>query len=415
MKKIFLILCLASMTVVSANAQLKVNISGKVGIKNSGDPLSTLSINCTGDSLAQLFVKGTRHGIYSQRKGSTGDWGYALNSKSCTEGTNFSVGVFGESIASDWKTHDRGRSFGVMGCAGYATNGWNYGVFGRLQGTNNGAGIYGTSNANENGTYVEGRYAGYFNGNVQINGALRVSGAINGVILGQAATTSNQVAQYSSRNVNNEMKMSIADKLSSLSAVSYYKEQPVAMMAAANIGDSTEVTRRQLSFVELQDVEKVHYALSAEQVESVFPELVYENEDGSKSINYMEMVPLLIQSINELKTEIEVLKGNKVQGKKSEATGLSAIEETEIISLGQNTPNPFHTTTVIPVNIPVQVKSASLVVYNMNGKQIKQIELSSNGAENITINSSELEAGMYIYTLIADGKIIAAKRMVLTK
>lgn len=51
----------------------------------------------------------------------------------------------------------------------------------------------------------------------------------------------------------------------------------------------------------------------------------------------------------------------------------------------------------------------------MNGKQIKQIELSSNGTENITINSSELEAGMYIYTLLADGKIVATKRMVLTK
>lgn len=404
------------MTGVSANAQLKVNISGKVGIKTTEDPLSALSINCAGNSSTQLYVKGAENSIYSQRKGYTDSWGYALNSKSCTEETNFSVGVLGESISSDWKSHESGRSFGVMGCAGYATSGWNYGIFGRLQGTSNGAAIYGTSNAHENGTYVEGRYAGYFNGNVQINGALNVSGAINGVILGQAATTSNQIAQYSSRNANNEMEMSVADKLSSLTAVSYYKEQPMARMAAAqNIGDSTEVTKQQLSFVQMQDMEKTHYGLSAEQVESVFPELVYDNEDGSKSINYMEMVPLLIQSINELKSEIEVLKGNRVQGKKSATTGLSAIEETEVLSLGQNTPNPFHTTTSIPVTIPQYVKMASLIIYNMNGKQIKQIELSSNGTENITINSSELEAGMYIYTLLADGKIVATKRMVLTK
>jgi len=48
-----------------------------------------------------------------------------------------------------------------------------------------------------------------------------------------------------------------------------------------------------ISRIEEQNLSKMHYALSAEQVEKVYPDLVYENEDGSKSINYLEMIPLL--------------------------------------------------------------------------------------------------------------------------
>ena len=47
--------------------------------------------------------------------------------------------------------------------------------------------------------------------------------------------------------------------------------------------------------------------------------------------------------------------------------------------------------------------------------QLKSYPLVQRGKGNVTINGSELTAGMYLYALIADGKVIDTKRMILTK
>ncbi len=54
----------------------------------------------------------------------------------------------------------------------------------------------------------------------------------------------------------------------------------------------------------------------AQDVQKVFPELVYER-DNKLSINYIELIPLLIKTIQELSTEVEELKKqvNKEQTK----------------------------------------------------------------------------------------------------
>ena len=61
------------------------------------------------------------------------------------------------------------------------------------------------------------------------------------------------------------------------------------------------------------------------------------------------------------------------------------------------------------------VKNASLYIYNMNGLQIKHIQITQKGKGSISINASELRPGMYLYTLIVDGIEIDTKRMILTE
>ena len=67
-----------------------------------------------------------------------------------------------------------GRSFGVMGAAGNCTSGYNYGIYGTLLGTANGAGVYGAVNQ-PYGTNVTGQYAGYFQGDVRITGTATIT------------------------------------------------------------------------------------------------------------------------------------------------------------------------------------------------------------------------------------------------
>ncbi len=94
------------------------------------------------------------------------------------------------------------------------------------------------------------------------------------------------------------------------------------------------------------------------------------------------------------------------------------VEETNALTypiLEQNNPNPFNTSTIIGYYLPNSITSASIFIYDMNGVQLKSYLINVRGKGNITIQGSEFNAGMYLYALIADGKVIDTKRMILTK
>jgi len=55
---------------------------------------------------------------------------------------------------------------------------------------------------------------------------------------------------------------------------------------------------------------RVRYGLLAQDVEPVVPSLVRTNKEGALSVNYIELVPLLIGSIHALREEIDALKND---------------------------------------------------------------------------------------------------------
>jgi hypothetical protein len=54
--------------------------------------------------------------------------------------------------------------------------------------------------------------------------------------------------------------------------------------------------------------ETMHIGLIAQEVKEVIPELVVEDEEGILGINYIELIPILIQSIKEQQEQIDALK-----------------------------------------------------------------------------------------------------------
>jgi hypothetical protein len=180
----------------------------------------------------------------------------------------------------------------------------------------------------------------------------------------------------------------------------------------------------------------------AQELEKEFPELVYKPDSvrSTYAVNYIGMIPVLLeglknqqrqidnlqkialsqeQDIIDLKNQVALLKnGNSSKTKSAKVveteTIPSAITSNQI-ALYQNAPNPFNQSTQIGYYIPDATQSATLYIYNMNGLQIKSIPIQTKGNGNVTINGSELKAGMYIYTLVADGKEIDTKRMILTE
>ena len=52
----------------------------------------------------------------------------------------------------------------------------------------------------------------------------------------------------------------------------------------------------------------------AQEIEEVLPEVVETRDSGYKAVKYEKIVPLLIESIKDLKAEIEELKGGDCNG-----------------------------------------------------------------------------------------------------
>jgi hypothetical protein len=161
----------------------------------------------------------------------------------------------------------------------------------------------------------------------------------------------------------------------------------------------------------------------AQEVQTVFPKLVeYNDEADILEINYLGIIPELVNAFKEqqiiiesLQSEIQELKkgsGNKL--KSSTTTGTSTLQENTTNALYQNSPNPFSQSTTIEYFLADNIQKAMICIYDMNGRQLKCTPLQLSGYGNITINGREFKAGMYMYSLIADGQLVDTKRMVLT-
>lgn len=157
----------------------------------------------------------------------------------------------------------------------------------------------------------------------------------------------------------------------------------------------------------------------AQEVQKIYPQLVVTDDStGLLKIKTLEFIPILVKALQEQQAQIDALtdlvnKSNSVSQKSK-----AYPTETDALTypvLDQNVPNPFNTATNIGFYLPNSIAAASIYVYDMNGVQLKSYSISERGKGNITIQGSEFIAGMYLYALIVDGKVIDTKRMILTK
>jgi hypothetical protein len=91
------------------------------------------------------------------------------------------------------------------------------------------------------------------------------------------------------------------------------------------------------------------------------------------------------------------------------------LENSQSIVLGQNVPNPFAEQTVIEYYLPDAVKQAQIIFYNQTGQIINTVNIEEMGNGRITVFANDLSSGIYTYALVADGQIMATKKMLKTK
>ena len=132
-----------------------------------------------------------------------------------------------------------------------------------------------------------------------------------------------------------------------------------------------------------------------------------------------EEITKLKTEINDLQKQMEELKSMIVSnGRVSKPVQIKMSDELLVMvgaAISQNIPNPFNRTTTINYTLPQKYSSAKIMVTDKGGKKIKELNLSGNGRNSISVDASNLSSGTYLYSLIIDGKLIDSKQMILIK
>jgi len=179
----------------------------------------------------------------------------------------------------------------------------------------------------------------------------------------------------------------------------------------------------------------------AQDVERVFPELIKTNENGYKAVNYIQLVPVLVEAVKEqeehirgleaevnridaleaqvaqLETLVEQLTGSSVKAstntQQGNRMGSSTLQMDKAI-LKQNQPNPFSDQTDIQFYLPTTTQHASIQLSTIQGDIVRTYPISTQGHGELTINFKGLAQGTYFYSLFVNGKRVETKRMVYT-
>jgi hypothetical protein len=104
----------------------------------------------------------------------------------------------------------------------------------------------------------------------------------------------------------------------------------------------------------------------------------------------------------------------KVQGLPQVITGLPAESIAQKAELGQSYPNPTTAMAIIPYTLPVSSKQAQIIVRDITGREVGVYRLKPSSS-SLEINLSNLHNGLYTYTLVADGKPVATKKLAIMK
>lgn len=201
---------------------------------------------------------------------------------------------------------------GVKGVGGYI------GVKGEstIVGVNTRIGVYGTASGGATNWGVYGdasggtAYAGYFNGNVYA--------------IGYITAPSDRNLKKNILPLSGSLK-----KVLDLQGVMYeWKSE----MELASFNQSKKADRKESEPQLFNFPKGTQLGVIAQDVEKVVPELVHTDADGLKSVDYIKIIPLLIEAIKEQQKQIEG-KQQQIESAKQENSQLKSELQSLIIKI----------------------------------------------------------------------------------
>lgn len=181
-------------------------------------------------------------------------------------------------------------------------------------------------------------------------------------------------------------------------------------------------------FPQMEFDERTHMGVLAQELEKVFPDLVKDNlfpkterigktheAFNYKSVNYVELIPVALQAIQELDKKIEALKSGGKAGNLNNAGETSAATTLpgRGAVLNQNAPNPASSETSISYFIPDDASAALIMVVDLKGEVKLKFDNPARGNGKVQISAGDLEPGTYFYSLFCDNEFVATRKMIL--
>jgi hypothetical protein len=289
-------------------------------------------------------------------------------------------------------------------------------------------GVYGASDpvVSPLGTIV--RYAGYFDGDVFINGT-------QGGLPGFALTASDSAFKQQVDTIANARSI-----IAKLKPRHYF-------MDTTNSYKINFSSKKQYGFI-AQDVQKI----LPEMVSSITKPAMVDSTGAIvtpsvtyKGLNYGALFAILTAAMQEQQSKMDsLIKRDSIHtaqlaqlvaavnslssavtaccsNSSIRSTGINGttlnpttveLSDANVIVLNQNVPNPFAEQTTITYTIPEQFGFAQIIFKTLEGKLIKAVDITTKGKGQLNVFANDLSKGIYVYTLVVDGKAIDTKKMV---
>ncbi len=178
-----------------------------------------------------------------------------------------------------------------------------------------------------------------------------------------------------------------------------------------------------------------HSGLIAQDIEEVLPEAVKDvvqpaqydfngkkmsEEVSFKAVNYSVLIPYLIQGFNEQQARIVELE-NEIQNTTLNSNENLIVEnQTDVILKNENdpilgiaSPNPNNGQVAIDYFIPSSITSQVEILFtDASGSLVQSVKINQNGNGRLNIDTHNLSAGNYQYTLLIDGLPFATRKMI---
>lgn len=204
------------------------------------------------------------------------------------------------------------------------------------------------------------------------------------------------------------------DKLLLLSPVSYtYKDSDLSGIKNSDPNSiKNETLQAEKARTQVDNSQVKRFGLLAQDVEKIFPNLVSKFE-GNPSVNYVELIPVLIGSIKEQQKTIEGLKQKVL-----ELENKTVYSDVNTTKLFQNTPNPFKgiTTFTYFIDETSVFSNAVIEIRDIMGILKTSIPLADkSGLGKVVYNAENLIDGYYIYSLKIDNQLKDSKMMLISE
>ncbi len=416
--------------------------AANIGFTDAGDIfLRTAANNFRGTDIAwtnALYVKNNgRVGIGMNNPS------YQLDVMGAENGGNFvatSRGVNGVVNGGS----SVGMKVGVWGSASGTGNGSVYGVYGTTSGAASGVGyaaVYANGNLTYTGTLSQTSDARLKENVKTMEGALakvmklrpttysyKASGDMNGMNLAtgtQFGFIAQEVEQVLPELVTKNVHINPADPGAAgveYKGVNYVGVIPVVTQAVREqqgtiVAQGADITALKNDVADIRtDVAGLAAADAdlAERIDGVSSETSdvkrQVNELAGENADLRKQVSDLTALIGEMKGRLDSL----VEAGKT--SGIANPNGSAPISmLSQNTPNPFAEETTVNYVVPSTTRQAELVITDATGAEIERVGLAGRGEGSVRLVLKNLRAGSYVYSLVADGAVLASEKMVVVK